>query len=397
MTDLEATNKLTELQSYFKKGKYWNHDIEYDVDVMSVRNIQDKHYSHTGSGSCGCNKFGGGLQCHGFALYMASLVFGSYPEVGDKESASNGRTTNGWKVYSKQYLTNIKFAPGDVIRSDDQHSAIIWKVNGDTIEVAEAWGSEGSAINWGNFNGNSTYKSISALRPTLNYIAKAPKTSTVKVTATFDVNGGISNFTSREYIKGSAYGRLPIARHGTYEFIGWWPEKNINSEEYTNMKIVPVGYEHKLYAQWGKKYKITNVANGKCLNIDGNNLTSLDNGRNVNLWSDTGSKEQIWLVPNLKERQVIKSFVDRNFGLNINRLKAPYNCNVHRVFQNETDAVISIILNINYGYYKIKLYNYNLYLTAEISNNENGANVYWSANLDNQPNVEYQRWRFTAV
>lgn len=384
MTDLEATNKLTELKNYFAQGKYWNHDKQFDVDVMSVRDIQDKHYSHTSTGSCGCNKFGGGLQCHGFALYLASLVFGSYPEVGDKESAANGRDTNGWKVYSKQYLSNVKFAPGDVIRSDDQHSAIIWKVNGDTVEVAEAWGSEGSMINWGNFNGNSTYKSISALRPKLNYIAKAPKASTVKVTTTFDANGGVVSDTSREYIKGSAYGSLPTAARSGYKFLGWWPEKYINSEEYAITKIVPVGYEHKLYAQWDSKFKIRNVQSGKYLNINGSNLSKLDNGREVNLWDNTGSKEQIWLIPDIGSRRIISSFVDRKFGLNVKRSGTPYKCNIHRIFQNETDAVISIFPDGNK--YRIKLYNYDLYLTA--ASNDNGAAVYWSANTLNNS----QRW-----
>ena len=36
-------------------------------------------------------------------------------------------------------------------------------------------------------------------------------------------------------------------------------------------------------------YKITNVGANKCLNIYGNNVTSLTNNQNVTLWSDSGN------------------------------------------------------------------------------------------------------------
>lgn len=300
MTDLEVTNKLTELKSYFSGGKYWNHNKQYENDVMSVRSVMDEHTSHNmESGSCGCNYFGKAIQCHGFAKYLASLVFGSFPTVNGRESAANGIDKgNGWKLYTSQYFSNITLAPGDVIRSEGGHSAIIWAVNGETVRVAEALGDEGSKIQWGYFNKGSI-KTVSALKSKLHYIAKAPKSTTVsKVKCWFDGNGGSCNVSSQYYIKGSAYGNLPTPNpRSGYEFIGWWPEKDINSEEYTMTRIVPIGYEHKLYAQWGKKYKITNIGAGKCLNINGDNLTSLDNGRNVNLWSDTGSNEQKWLIP----------------------------------------------------------------------------------------------------
>ncbi len=397
MTDLEVTNKLTELKSYFASGKYWNHNCEYDNDVMSLRNIQDSHVDHLEStGLCGCNSFGRAIQCHGFALYLASLVFGSYPNIiGKLGSASNGKDIgDGWKLYTSTYAKNISLAPGDIIRVEKDenlmHTAIVWSVNGDTIRVAESLGFYGSKINWGYFNGGNI-KTVSALKPLLTYVIKAPKSTTVsKVKCWFDGNGGSCNVSSQYYIKGSAYGNIPTPNpRSGYEFIGWWPEKDINSEEYTMTRIVPIGYEHKLYAQWGKKYKITNVGAGKCLNINGDNLTSLDNGRNVNLWSDTGSNEQKWLIPALGTRRIIKSVIDKNFGLNVKRSGTTYNCNVHRVFQNEADSVISIIPDG--GYYKIKLYNYDLYLTA--TSNADGANVYWAA----ASTSNYQKWKFTQI
>lgn len=400
MTDLEVTNKLTELKSYFANGKYWVHNKQYENDVMSVKDVEEKHdYSSCPiTGKCGCNFFGDAIQCHGFAKYLANLVFGSYPDVHNFETASNGRdVTNGWKVYTNGYFSNIRLAPGDILRSTSGHSIIVWAVNGETVRVAEALGSWGSKIHWGYYTvSKDTYlKTQTELKANARYIVKAPKSTTIsKVKCLFDGNGGSCNVASQYYIKGSAYGNLPTPNpRSGYEFIGWWPEKDINSEEYTMTRIVPIGYEHKLYAQWGKKYKIINVGTGKCLNISGSNLTSLDNGRNVNLWSDTGSNEQKWLIPALGQRRIIKSAIDRNFGLNIKRSGTPYNCNVHRVFQNEADSVVSIILDD--GYYKIKLYNYDLYLTAASSDND--ANAYWAPNMDNQPNVDYQRWRFTLV
>jgi uncharacterized repeat protein (TIGR02543 family) len=319
---------------------------------------------------------------------MASLVFGSYPTI----TGNNETDANGWRSFTN--FSGISLEPGDIIRKNG-HSAIVHTVSTTSVKVAEVWGSPPNAadnckIAWGNFNGSTSLTPASSILNGASYVQKAPKGTSTKVTVTFDANGGTCSTASKQYIKGSAYASLPTPTRSGYTFIGWWPESDINSQEYSPLRKVSVGYNHTLYAQWAKKYKITNVGASKCLNISGDNLTELGNGMNLTIWSDSGSNEQKWLIPSLSTRRVIKSVVDKNYGLNVYCSGNPYNCTIHRVFKNETDAVVSII-SAGSGAYKIKLYNYDLYLTAE--SNVNGANVYWGSSS----NSSYQKWTITQL
>lgn len=116
---------------------------------------------------------------------MAQLVFGSYPTCGSAPEASNGTIYNGWKVYTADYCENLTIEPGDIIRAwgmnrngtRSKHSAIVHYVNGNTVQVAECWGTEGCKIAWGDFNGYS-YNNLTYLKDAENviFIAKAPKT-----------------------------------------------------------------------------------------------------------------------------------------------------------------------------------------------------------------------------
>ena len=136
-------------------------------------------------------------------------------------------------------------------------------------------------------------------------------------------------------------------------------------------------------------YKITNVGANKCLNIHGSNITSLRNNQNVTLWDDSETTEQKWVINSLGTGVFVCSAVDTAFGLNVYRVGSPYNCDVHKVSGNETDAAVVFIEMENC--YKVKLTNYDLYLTADGS--ENGANVYWGDLSDS----DFQCWECSVV
>ena len=131
---------------------------------------------------------------------------------------------------------------------------------------------------------------------------------------------------------------------------------------------------HTLYAHWASTFKIANVgASGKCLNIHGSNLTSLQNDINVTLWSDdSNSNEQKWLMTSAGMGRVVKSIIDPEYGLNVYAPNGTANCNIHKTYENEGDALVDFILQSD-GTMKIKLSNYDLYLTA--TGTVNGANV----------------------
>ena len=78
MTNQEVKTKLEELQATFATGKFWNHTPGTPNNPDSVTTTACAHHIHdtlstcdSSTGSCGCNFFGRGIQCHGFALYMA--------------------------------------------------------------------------------------------------------------------------------------------------------------------------------------------------------------------------------------------------------------------------------------------------------------------------------------
>ena len=121
--------------------------------------------------------------------------------------------------------------------------------------------------------------------------------------------------------------------------------------------------------------KITNKAAGKCLNIYGDNVTSLADNQNVTLWADSGTNEQKWSVSSPFTNTNIKSVINEAFGLNVYRGSSLWNCDVYPLSGNETDSAVNLVASE--GYYKFQLSNYPAYyLTA--GGTENGANVFWA-------------------
>lgn len=384
MTNAEIQNLLTGYKSLYD-GKYWNAGI--DDSTLSASN-----WGTTSSSSGTGNSYGYAYQCYGFSLFMALVLFNKRIVYGDVYAAPNGTSLgNGWVLYrGASNYTSITLEPGDIIRGDnDGHSAVVWKIESGVVYVVECWGSVYNKLSWGYWNGSSTGKTIAQMKALADYILKAPKTSAGNITVSFNANGGTCSTTSKTVTVGQPYGLLPTPSRSGFTFIGWWKVSTYESIEYTSNKTVELTYNHTLYAHWAKTYRITNVGASKCLNIYGDALTSLYNGINITLWSNSGSNEQKWLISSLATERCIKSVIDTSYGVNVYRAGSPYNCNIHIVADNETDALVSFIQSGSY--YKIKLYNYNLYLT--VSSSYDGANVYWSESSDSN----YQKWIITQL
>ncbi|MBR6514832.1 MAG: S-layer homology domain-containing protein [Clostridia bacterium] len=154
----QVTASMTNLKNtVFPDGWYW------------CGGDPSKAIPSSGCGSrynCMCNNFNYSYQCHGFALYVANLVTGSYPAV-RLAGYKNGLVSGSWKCYTvsgigKTALCGLGLRPGDIIRAAsgadyaDGHTVIVWKVEGTTVYFAEAWGSVYSKINWGGFNAEFT-------------------------------------------------------------------------------------------------------------------------------------------------------------------------------------------------------------------------------------------------
>lgn len=133
-----------------------NSQITAELDNIKANEWPTNSY-YTGS-------FGGGWQCYAFARLLANEIFGSYPW--NCSAYSDGYVdANGWRLVTGNSLNSIAIEPGDIIEvrpsTGSDHTAIVWKLSGDTIYVGECWGSYDGKIYWGNFN--YYYATLSAI------------------------------------------------------------------------------------------------------------------------------------------------------------------------------------------------------------------------------------------
>lgn len=173
-TSTEVTQALNDIKSIYD-GKYWNaflgeenlktaisvgYATPYNNFSQSER-MKKLGLTTTGcksssqsNGSCTSNKFDGGIQCDGFARFIFYYLY----EQKVSDITQRGTSIN---VDSLQ--------PGDFIRTPSDHSAIVWKVDGDVLYCVEAWGSynsrhDGCIIKFNKgFNGGFSTTSASAM------------------------------------------------------------------------------------------------------------------------------------------------------------------------------------------------------------------------------------------
>ena len=139
-------------------------------------------------GSSYTGSFGGGSQCYAFGRLLANMVFGSYPW--NCSAYSDGYTdSNGWTL-KKAPSNSYTVEPGDLIEVRptnglSDHTAIVWKVSGSTIYVAECWGSSGGEVNWGFFNDSSANSTLAGIKNTYGssnvYVWKRPGATTATI------------------------------------------------------------------------------------------------------------------------------------------------------------------------------------------------------------------------
>lgn len=170
----DPTTWMNKLKETFATGKYWNHTSSATAWHTSVTSNPCAHHAAgcAFNGSCGCNSYGSAIQCHGFGKFMASRVYASSPNIQTKVYANGTSVGNNWTVYTAAGV-NYTLKPGDVIRdSKNEHTAIVWKVTGNTVEVAEVLGGLGCEIHWGGFNKNDANKDMYTLTHNLLYVAR---------------------------------------------------------------------------------------------------------------------------------------------------------------------------------------------------------------------------------
>lgn len=103
---------------------------------------------HLHENGCTSNTFGGGAQCHGFALYLCYVLFGNYPTAITGSSVRNAYALDDdWEYYARSIGRSFPgLQPGDMIRyygvstgaGTATHSAVVYDVAADgTITVID--------------------------------------------------------------------------------------------------------------------------------------------------------------------------------------------------------------------------------------------------------------------
>ena len=148
----------------------------------------------------------------------------------------------------------------------------------------------------------------------------------------------------------------------------------------------------KMAYQLDKYYHfISHAGSGRALNVYGNETIS--NNRNVVLWSWSNSNAQNWKVSIVNGvPKIFNALSNAQYALNIYRGSSNYgNCDVLIAAGNDTDSEIDVnTISADNNLYRIKLVNYNLFLTAK--SNTDGGDVRWEAFTG----AENQTWHFTT-
>lgn len=120
---------------------FWN--ANYSVASM-IDSITANDYTSclTGSSSGTSNHFtglnmGNAIECAGFSMYIATIVFGTLPR---DTNTDNGKVVGDWERVN-QVAADFRVKPGDICRIDGSragsHSIFIYKVEGDTVGYIE--------------------------------------------------------------------------------------------------------------------------------------------------------------------------------------------------------------------------------------------------------------------
>lgn len=147
--------------------------------------------------------------------------------------------------------------------------------------------------------------------------------------------------------------------------------------------------------QLNKTYLLfSNSGSGKCLNVSGGTVA---NNRNVCILDKNDSAAQNWMVKAFGSNLKLVTGLNQSYALNYYWSAGqgnPGNCDVYPQSGNDADS--SIVLEpVSTDVYRIKLKNYNLYLTAKGTGNN--ADVRWEAQVplgSNYTLLAPQEWRF---
>ena len=150
--------------------------------------------------------------------------------------------------------------------------------------------------------------------------------------------------------------------------------------------------------QLNKTYLLfSNSGSGRCLTVSGGTAA---NNRNVCILDKNDSAAQNWMVKEFGSNLKLVTGLNQNYALNYYRSAGqgkPGNCDIYPQSGNDADSCI-VLEPVSTDVYRIKLKNYNLYLTAK--GTSDNADVRWEAQIplgSNYTDLAPQEWRFLEL
>ena len=262
-------------------GIFWNADLssnevkQYTDSGQLLKTItpaacpgeRSEHYHNGGKGPCTGNYWtgvsvSGGSQCEGFACYMEYVIFG---DIALDSAYLETNPVGKDYIYPDDKFTKItslapdfEFHPGDLIRYDNHHAVVVYKIDGDNLIYIDCNSTVNCQI-------KSKSVSIETMKSRKLEIFRPPiKTELSESTfiMSFDSNGGTGYMSSFTVEYGNAF-TLPantFTKTG-YEFKGWNVQRDVDGAYYvrsenawmTQSQVDKGGYSKEVYPDQATK------------------------------------------------------------------------------------------------------------------------------------------------
>ena len=333
--------------------------------------------------------------CEAIVKLIAWEIFGSFP--GDKlylpydwaDDQYNGADGgNNWHKYSKDYIPNITLEPGDIILgkySIFEHAAMVDRIEGNNLYVVEAVrhdeNDERHYVNWGPFNYSPSNYPLSKVMGYLEMVYKPPRKK-----ITFETNGGYMEPNVYEYEMFDNIGYLPTPVKQNYTFVGWFPSKDSEREQYSVYNVVEDSQDQTLYARWSDRYYLCRA--GRYLTT-ASPSTGPETGKRI--FTRVGDRSVSWCISDGGGVQTIRYSPDVNYSIGMSCDGETYDESPNNaILRYHTAKEVAGLIKVLYpsdNCYTCRIYHD--YLKMYLTGYDNGY-VRWEKRT--KQNEDYQVW-----
>ena len=367
-----------------------NRIIRQKLDDLKQTYVHNSDYPYRTDGEFGCE---------GFAKRISEIIFGSFPvdklftQYNWPDYQFNGvEDRNGWRKYSKGYIANLRLEPGDIILGKPisrgkvyEHAAVIDYISDNTVSVGESVHkdekSDDFVVKWGNYNTTNDYDTPTKLKSCLVMVYKPPRKK-----ITFETNGGYMEPNVYEYEMFDNIGYLPTPVKQNYTFVGWFPSKDSEREQYSVYNVVEDSQDQTLYARWSDRYYLCRA--GRYLTT-ASPSTGPETGKRI--FTRVGDRSVSWCISDGGGVQTIRYSPDVNYSIGMSCDGEPCDESPNNaILRYHTAKEVAGLIKVLYpsdNCYTCRIYHD--YLKMYLTGYDNGY-VRWERRT--KQNEDYQVW-----